>query len=396
MGGPSVLHVTSLDQLRGAGARWDDLWQRSDVTLPNARAELIAHWIEQFAPVHEFQALAVEEGGHWVAALPLVGSRVAGVLRAGTLPVNPWAYGGGLLLDCSADRAAVLEALVRAMRDLPWHVMWLDEVPLDSPQWALFRKALARNGTPSSWHARYDVGLIELCGAWEPYWRSLSSHHRQNIGNAGRRLARRGEVRFDLETNPSREQVETLLYSGFEVEDRSWKGRTGSSVFRRRMFPFYLRQARQLAEWGHLALAFLRFSGRPIAFCYGMIAKGVFHYCKIGYDPDFASYSPGQLLLNDLLQRLREDPICRAVDTLGEVTDATARWKPSIYRVGQIVLPSRRLLGRMAVYGHKHLWPHVRRFRSRFGARRGLNGHTHDPTPDALSAEAARPSETPT
>src|SRR3972149_5293608 len=97
-----LVHLTSAAALRNAATAWDDLWWRSDVTLPTVRAELLAQWLEQFGGKAEFHALAVESGGHWVAALPLVSRRIAGVIRAGSLPCNPWLPCGDLLIDPTA------------------------------------------------------------------------------------------------------------------------------------------------------------------------------------------------------------------------------------------------------------------------------------------------------
>ncbi len=44
------IHLTSVAALRTNAAAWDDLWQRSDVSLPLLRAELLAQWVEHFAP----------------------------------------------------------------------------------------------------------------------------------------------------------------------------------------------------------------------------------------------------------------------------------------------------------------------------------------------------------
>ncbi len=69
---PRVIHLRSLEELRAAASDWDDLWRRSEVTFPTMRAELLAQWIEHFAADAEFHAIAVQQGGHWVAALPIV------------------------------------------------------------------------------------------------------------------------------------------------------------------------------------------------------------------------------------------------------------------------------------------------------------------------------------
>jgi hypothetical protein len=45
--------ISSTSQLRDRAGAWDDLWMRSDVALPTARAELIAQWLDRFAPKAE-------------------------------------------------------------------------------------------------------------------------------------------------------------------------------------------------------------------------------------------------------------------------------------------------------------------------------------------------------
>ncbi len=133
-----IIHLKSIDDLRSAAPAWDDLWWRSDVALPTARAELLAQWLECFARRSDFHAFAVEEDGRWVAALPLISRRLAGLLPAGTLPCNPWSPCGELLLDPAADTAAALDAILAAAADASWQWLWLNDTVLHSPRWRAF------------------------------------------------------------------------------------------------------------------------------------------------------------------------------------------------------------------------------------------------------------------
>ena len=102
-------------------------------TTPALRAELIALWMEHFAPRARFHALVVEDRGQWVAALPLVGRRVAGILPAGATVGNPWSSLRRPALGRRAGRPtlAVGDALVEAMARLPWQLLWLEGAALD-------------------------------------------------------------------------------------------------------------------------------------------------------------------------------------------------------------------------------------------------------------------------
>ncbi|MBN2580009.1 MAG: GNAT family N-acetyltransferase [Pirellulales bacterium] len=363
---PQVGWINSVEELRSAAADWDDLWQRSDVAAPTARAELVAQWVEAFAPRSGFRAAVVRDQGKLVAALPLVRKRLYRVLSAAMIPANAWLpTGGGLLVD--ADRATdqVMGLLVGTIAELPQQVVWLDEVALGVPRWQAFWKAVGRAGMPLSIQERYPVGVIGIDHDWEAYRESWSRRHRRKLGWAFRQLTDRGELNFTIRSQIPPDDMETQLRRGFEIENRSWKGSAGSSVFARGVFPYFVRQAKQLAVWGQLRLAFLTLEDRPIAFCYGFAAKGVFHPLKIAYDPEFGEFSPGMVMFHGLLEQLFHDPEYCAVDTVGLLTDTLAHWRPRPYMVGIAMIAPRRAFGRLATFGHQHWWPTLRRLKTR-------------------------------
>ncbi|MHC4177343.1 MAG: GNAT family N-acetyltransferase, partial [Planctomycetota bacterium] len=317
MSPPRLVHIASVDQLRAAAPAWDDLWQRSQSTLPTLRAGPVAQWLGQFAPRADFHALAVEDQGQWVAALPLVGRRIARLIDAGALPLNEWSSNGDLLLDTTAETDAALDVLVAATAQLPWQLSWLEEVAIDAPRWKAFAAALARARVAAHFQEQLQMGRIEIDHDWEAYRRGWSRKHRQQMARHARRLAGRGDVQLKVLSQLSPEEVEGWVRRGFEVEDRSWKGAVGTSVLRTPgMFTFFTRQAEQLARWGQLELVFLECGGHAVAFSYGLAAKGVYHSLKVGYDPEYARYSPGQLLRYYLYRSLYADPRRRAIDCM--------------------------------------------------------------------------------
>lgn len=360
---PRLVHLASVDQLSAAAPAWDDLWRRSESTLPTLRAELLAQWVRQFAPRAEFHALAIEDQRRWVAALPLVRRKVARVVDAGALPLNEWSSSGDLLLDATARTETVLDLLVAAIVDLPWQLFWLDEVAVDAPRWKAFLAAVARAAMAAHYQEQGRIGRIEIDHDWDAYKHRWSRKHRQQMARHARRLAERGEVQLRLLSQLAPEEVEGWMRRGFEVEDRSWKGRAGTSVVRTPgMLDFFTRQAEQLARWGQLELAFLECGGQPIAFSYGLRAKGVYHSLKVGYDSRYASYSPGQLLRYYLYRQFFGDPWRRAIDHM-TFSEAHQKWQPTTYCVGRLVIAPRRLLARAVLHAYRHCWPYVRRLR---------------------------------
>ena len=369
MNGPAASLMTSLAELRVAAAAWDDLWLRSTTTLPIARAELVAQWVEQFQPAAQFRAVAVEQDGRLVAALPLVEQRLGRVLREATLTGNEWSPCGELLLDPSAGPAAV-EALLEAVAELPVAWLWFDGVPAHAPQWQRFATACEGRGAGLAVQPRFDVGWLPIGRDWPAYTASLSRSHRQAMNKVARRLEKAGRVRFQRTTRFARDEIESQLFAGFTVEDCGWKGQAGTSVLRTPdMFAYFVRQAEQLAAWNALDLSTLSLDERPIAFLYGYRGKGVLYTFKIGYDPNAAQFAPGQVLFYKLFEQLHADGEVTAVDFAGPLSEFTARWRPESYPISRLVVAPRRLVGKAALYAYMHWWPRLKRWRGRIGPR---------------------------
>jgi CelD/BcsL family acetyltransferase involved in cellulose biosynthesis len=368
-----VSKLDCLDQLRHHATAWDDLWQRSHSSRPVARAAALAHWIDRFAPASSFCALIVERAdGRLVAALPLVGQRVGRVFETAAMPHNAWSPAGELLLDRGGDGAAAARTLVEGLDELPWSLLRLDTVPVAAPQWRAFRAALADAGIPHDCRRLFDVGIVDLGCDWADYRRSWSRSHRRHMTHAVNRLKRDGELDLELHSSIPHDAVEPLLRRGFEVEDRSWKGKAGTSVLRSPgMFEFYLGQAQLLAQTGHLRLAFLKSRGRPIAFEYALSAKGTFHSLKTGYDESFARFSPGQLLTHVLLNRLFQNFDHKQFDFMGPMCGAMASWRPRMYPIGRLAVARPGLAGRLIMHAYTRWWPRLRRRRESCSLTKG-------------------------
>ncbi|MGA2797885.1 MAG: GNAT family N-acetyltransferase [Thermoguttaceae bacterium] len=352
-GKPRVIHLRSLEELRAAASDWDDLWRRSEVTFPTMRAELLAQWLEHFAADAEFHAIAVQQDGRWVAALPIVRRRIGRIIPAGVLPCNQWSSSGECMLDFSIDVKQVSQLLLDALRECNLPLLWLDEAILETARWQVFMRAVADNHLKNVVRPRWQVGRVRIDGDWQACQARWSRKHRQHMAWLARQLARQGEVRLVLLSQLAPDEAAMWMRRALEIENLGWKGRSGGSVVSvPGMSEFFIRQARQLAAWGQLELAFLHCGGRPIAFCYGQIAKGVFHSAKVGYDPRYARFSPGQLLRYFLLERFYAEPGRAAIDFLGPMTESHAHWRPDTYTVARFAV-ALSPLGRMALWAYE-------------------------------------------
>lgn len=361
--------LTSIDEIRAAADAWDRLWQQSDVSLPTARAELTAQWLEHFAPRATLRVLTVEQDGELLALLPLAAWRYRRILNVGGLTGNVWSFNGELLVDSAAghgsvDQTAVFELLARAVAGAPWPLVWFDMIPIETPRWQKLLAAIQQQGCMTDVHARYQIGLANLNGDFTRFEAERSKNLRRELGKGMRRLEREGPVEVKIHAPRAPDEVETLLRRAFDVERQSWKEESGGTVLDvPGMFAFFLRQARQLAAWGYLRLAFLEHRGQPIAFELGWTAKGVYHSMKVGYLSSYRRFGAGHLLRRELLRALAEECPGLLVDFQGPTTDAIRQWSTSSYPIARLIIAPRSLTGRALLATYKSIAPLVRRRR---------------------------------
>lgn len=356
--------LDSVESIRAAAAAWDSLWQRSGVTLPTARAELVAQWLEHFAPSRAAQALVVEQNGEFLAALPLAGRRIRRLITVGDVTWNEWSPSGELLLDPHCEAEAVLGRLLDGLTHLDWPLLWFDLAPIDTPWWRSFLNALARRQISVDVHPRYRIGQVELSGDLDTYLSSRSKNLRRNLRRDARRIEEVGGMTLQWRCEFNAEEIERELRLVFEVEDRSWKQSHGQTVLRMPgMFEFYCRQARQLAEWGMLRIATLELGGQPFAFELGWTAKRAYHSFKVGFDAAYRDYGPGHLLRRAIVERLYQSRDADTIDFQGPMTEALAAWSTRTYPIGRVVLPADGLVGRIALAGYRGVSRLIRRVR---------------------------------
>jgi CelD/BcsL family acetyltransferase involved in cellulose biosynthesis len=358
-----VKRLDSLSDLRRAAGAWDDLWQRSEITLPTARAEMIALWSECFAADRPFVALTVVHDGQLVGALPLIETRLLG-LKVGGLPGNDWSPAGDLLVDQRSDVNRVCQRLLEALRHAAWPMLWLDALPGKANRWQMFLQTLEHERVAHARQQRFAIDLVEIQENWAEYFSARSRNHRRHVHRAAARARKRGLTELSRYDQLTPEQVEPLLRACFELEASGWKGRARSAVLHvPGAWDFYLRQARQLAAWRQLSVNVLQHQGQPIAFEYGWRSKGVYCTPKVGYDEAFGPLAPGQLLRYRLIEQLHRERDVGWIDFLGPASPATSKWATDRYAIDRVVVALHGALGRAVVAAYRRYWPLAQKMR---------------------------------
>lgn len=383
-----LLVVDSVEALRAHAEAWDQLWRRSRVALPTARAEPLAIWLESFAARRPFRALVAREGERFLASLPLVEQKFARTLNVGGLPNNDYALCGDLAIDPQCDRQAVIDLLIAGIKQLRWSMLSLDGIAIEAPDWRSFHHALREQGLRADFHHVWDVGVVDVPHDWQAYLGTRSRNQRRQIKRHADRIKEAGGAELDIVSRFAPDEIEALLRRGFETESHGWKGLQGTAVIQQpEIFEFYCRQAGALAALDHLELVFLQHRGRTIAFEYQLRAKGISFVPKVGYDEEFAALTPGQHLRALLYEEYQHDPTRIAVDYHGRLVDATAKWSTRSYPVGRLLVAVRGIVGRAACRGYALARPAYLNLKRRFKHEPGAGS---EPRPLRETPETVR------
>lgn len=347
--------ITSSAAFADLRAEWNALVSRSDDQI-FYRHEFIEAWLNNFA-IGQWRILLLRDtAGCLVAALPLLlgWARLHGLpLRQLRAAANSHSGRFDLIADQPEQASAVFLDHLAGQRD--WDVLILTDVPSQGRARALEKIAGDRGFPTGRWCAMQSPCLM-LPATWAELEGQLSSGFRANLRRRRRALEALGKVRVER-CSDSAERVE----AGIELELHGWKGRAGTAIAQDiDARGFYTDLARLLGEQGRLALWTMYLDERLIAFQFGLEHRGSYALLKPAYDESFARYSPGQLLMAEVLR----DAIARRLtrfEFLGEDMPWKRDWHPDTHAQDWLFVFRRSTSGRILQAIKFSLLPRLRR-----------------------------------
>lgn len=193
-----------------------------------------------------------------------------------------------------------------------------------------FLQAMTRAARGRALFVRHTVpGRAMPRIALGPQWcapeSQLSSRRRSDLRRMGRLASESGKVSYEI-LSPGRAEVDSLVLEAFAVEEKNWKGRSGTAMASdAAKGAFYKEYARLAAEAGILRLCFLRIDGAPAAMQFAVECDNAFWLLKIGYDETYRRCSPGNLLMRETISYAATKGLA-AYEFLGREADWTKLW----------------------------------------------------------------------
>jgi CelD/BcsL family acetyltransferase involved in cellulose biosynthesis len=251
------------------------------------------------------------------------------------------------VIAASAALPALIPALLRAMsREGKWALVIARNVLAESAA-----AALAAN--PSFAHRlerpRGDCHYLDCGQPYDQLLASFSRKHRANLRRHRNNLSALGTLETTRETEV--ESMQRCFGEFLAVECSGWKGSAGEGTaiaLHPELERYYRHLIRTFGDRGECELNILRLNGRCIAAQFCVTVGGAWYLLKIGYDEQYAKYSPGSLLQEEALVRLCADP---AVTTANLASDAAwhLNWNPGSLAMADHYLGTSGAVGVIAI-----------------------------------------------
>jgi CelD/BcsL family acetyltransferase involved in cellulose biosynthesis len=296
--------ITDLERFDALAGEWDGLVNRSGMESLFLSQAWLRTWWEAFAGDKQLEILTLRNDGELVGAVPMMRSRdrFYGVKVDSLHSIyNPHTPRFDFI-----TAPGWAEEVYRTVWDYLSHrtdceMIALSQVPDESPTIpAIERLAHADGWLSGQWIARPSP-YIPLGCTHDELLKRLKGGYRYNLRKRYERLCKVGPV--DVEVITAKDLVREAMQDGLRIEAAAWKGESGTAIVSDpAVTEFYIRLAERQADVGQLRLSFLRVGGKRISFSYILRSDNKVYGVKIGYDPKFHTYSPGNMLLNLVLQ----------------------------------------------------------------------------------------------
>ena len=351
-----ALRIAGLPAIEMLRSRWRALATVRSANMPFAGPEYAISAFKSYHHDGEPIVWIVEQGTQLEAVLPLVRRplrRLGIQINEIGFPCNPQFILNDPLLPPNRFRAQeVAECILRGAATECCDTILLDHLTCENETAEVFCAAAANCGLLRDALAESrNLYFVAVDGDFTHYLASRSSELRSKIKRVMRRLKQNGG--YSLECYHGRSAIEKISPIFNLIEERSWQAAQTSlkEAALNRNFVRQLSIETPESEIGELWL--LHIGGRPAAAlrmvgAFDRIAVHTMHF-----DPSFAKFSPGTILMHAMLQRAWEGRV-KEVDLHGN-SAFFARWATGHRRHVTLRLYQRKPFCRFVRQGKRFL-----------------------------------------
>jgi CelD/BcsL family acetyltransferase involved in cellulose biosynthesis len=300
-----VLKVKELNdyaQFSGLQTQWNEVLSKSNSNNVFLTWEWLSTWWKHFGKDRELAILLAMDNGEIVAAAPLMRSnydllgfkfKKMEFLGAEHTDVRNF-----ILTNPNDD---CIKLFLNYLCATEWDFLEFRDIPENRELAGSLRKVFWRS-LLSSERVSNICFYIPLYDSVEEFNKTLGGDMRRSLRRRMKRLREQYDVTFEQfdSVKSAEEGVKELVY----LHQKKWKSKGQEGSFGRDpRFAGFLRDiAKAFSENGWLNLSFLKADGEAVSAALCFEYNRVMYYYHPGYDPAFAKFGVGNLLLMHLIE----------------------------------------------------------------------------------------------
>jgi len=286
-----------------------DSWNRLALPAPQ-RTPMLSH-----AYITTYFEYLLEPGESWFCLMALQGDELLGVLPVVVTPARYAGFDRPLLRAPFNMHIASVDFLIKeglAFQVVPLLLdgiksaskkylgLELLRIPASSPTISVLAHRVRGSTVIKEFNG--SGSFIDTTGSFEEYRAGLGRNFNRNLIKARNKISQLTNIKaiFLSGAEADEKEVDILM----RVEAAGWKGRAGTAIMSSRSTrAFYTALTRQLSKLGWLEWHVLYCDDRPIAIHFAIKLGRTLVINKIGFDEEFAQFSPGNILFERTVQR---------------------------------------------------------------------------------------------
>lgn len=261
--------------------------------------------------------IGVKDGEKIVGFVPLVIARVKtslGEMKVAKFPLDGWgSFFGPVSSHPNETLSLAIDYLFASKRKFDFlELTAIPDLKTTLPSVEVDQEVTSIQLINKQCQEDSRVGQIDLTDDWDTYWESRrkQKNRRRNVERCARRLNELGDVRWERfrpEVSDPSTQCD-LRWEVFEACERissiSWqKDLTNGNTLHHEDVNPLLRDAYQAGvRAGSIDVSLLYLDDQAIAYAFGYHYKGYVDLYRIGFDPQYAKFAPGNALWSRLIR----------------------------------------------------------------------------------------------
>lgn len=286
--------IDSIAGLEELAADWDRLLNKCPTPNIFLSREWLLTWWNHFSQGGQLFVVVVIDNGEVIGIAPLILQRYKGLNTIRFIGSGRSDYLGLL-----AEQEIANDIICFLRKKTDWGVMDFCELAADDQ---LIRFAERFEGRNWEVYPGEICPYVKIDTDWSAYYRNQRNRKaRYNLARSESRLQQMGRLRFERITEET--DLDSSLAQMFALHRKRWKHHYTGTIFSNPQGQaFYREVAASFARRGWLSLELLFLDEGLVAASFSFFYRGVYSYFIPVYDPDYAAYSPGIILLRHLLE----------------------------------------------------------------------------------------------